>query len=129
MTLRDRLSALVEAADPEGSVILRFAWLAELLSVDNEQPPNAAASSTGVDLTVQQVATLFGRGESTVRTWLAERAFPNAYRLRGREWRIPRSDVTVMQKNQRAQRGVLTCQPQIASVDLGDWRKHANRDS
>jgi len=51
------------------------------------------------DLTVHEVAAEFKVHPETVRTWLRERLFPNAYHLpRRADWRIPRQDVEALKK-------------------------------
>lgn len=126
------LRALAEAADPNGSVTVTVGWLRAQLGEDGpaieRTVPEAPAE---VDLTVAQVAALFGRGASTVRTWIAAGEFPNAYRLHGREWRITRADVAALQQRQRTARA---CVPKPASVttaepDLASWRQHLPKAS
>lgn len=64
------------------------------------------------------------RAESTIRTWLAEGRFPAAYRLHGREWRIPRDDVAAMQREESQRRHRAAAQPREPNIDTGAWRKH-----
>lgn len=125
MTFVDRLRALVEVGDPAGTVTI--AWIAAQLDADRilEVQENAIDS---IDLTVSEVAALFHRGNSTVRTWIANGVFPNAYRLHGREWRVPYEDLTAMQKREARTRngrksGVANDSP--SASDLGSWRHHA----
>lgn len=126
--LAEKVAALVEAADPEGSVTVRVSWLAELLSKDaaTVKEEGDVNSPTEVDLTVVQVAKLFKRGASTVRTWLSEHEFPNAYRFRGREWRIPKSDVTALQDRHRKAR-VTEAQP-TAAATTNAWPNFTGRN-
>src|SRR5690554_3806934 len=76
------------------------AWLTPLVSDSAHESP-VSATEVQTDLTVQEVADAFGRGVSTIRTWVGEGRFPSAYRVHGREWRIPRSDVEAMQLAER----------------------------
>lgn len=129
MSLHDRIRALVDAADPNGTVTVK--WLADLLRDESDTTPTPAAdaSQSCVDLTVREVADLFNRGESTVRTWIANKEFPNAYRFRGREWRIPRSDVADMQQrdaqHHRAGESVVSEDTaEFDNPDLSSWRSH-----
>lgn len=39
------------------------------------------------------MATMFDCTVETVRNWIKEGKFPNATRLGGNQWRVPRSDV------------------------------------
>jgi excisionase family DNA binding protein len=120
--LARRLQAMVDAADPEGLVTFRVAWLAGLLTAERPVVQTRDPDLT-IDLTVTEVAKLFGRGESTVRTWIAAGEFPNAYKLHQREWRVPRTDVLTLQL--RHQRAEHSTEAVIEDVnELGAWRKH-----
>lgn len=132
MTLRERLRSIVDATDPAGSVTVSCAWLRAQLDADSHAPPVPASepAAIDVDLTVPQLAALFGRGSSTVRTWIEDGLFPNAYKLKGREWRVPRADIEAVQKQQREAHRSHTppsaVQPakDAGDVDLSSWRKH-----
>ena len=124
MPLKATIEALVACAPPDATVPVR--WLAELLSA--ETGPSLELVRTGdvdVDLTVQAVARLFGRAESTIRTWALAGRLPGAYRLRDREWRIPVASVRAMQTAEQSKRQQ---RPQSSSsrgtADLGAWRHH-----
>lgn len=123
MTLKDAIAALVQAAPPDATVTVR--WLGELLAIDGgvSEPSGAAAS---VDLTVEQAAVLFARKASTVRTWCAGGALPGAYRLYGREWRIPPAAIATMQAAQASQHHttVATIRSTRETPSLSEWRKH-----
>lgn len=127
-TLRDRLVRLAEALPAAGAVTLTKSDLLSLIGAVDE--PNDAVARRGddsraTDLTAVEVAGMFGRGVSTVRTWLAEGRFPNAYRFRGREWRVPLHDVEAMQRSEAA--AFRASRVQTTSVtmpaDLGAWRQ------
>src|SRR5688572_22649062 len=83
--LAERLQAIVWCADPEGLLTFRVSWLAALLSQESCSPGTGDRVGVTVDLTVADVAELFGRSESTVRTCLGSAEFPNAYKLQGRD--------------------------------------------
>lgn len=102
MSLRSRLMAAVQHGDPAGT--FTNAWLASVLEQERDDLPGQAISqpTASVDLTVPEVAALFGRGVSTVRSWIAEGHLEGCYRLNRREWRVPRSAVEAMQERQRA---------------------------
>lgn len=128
MTLRERLERLVEDLPPGGSVTLPRSALEELLEKsadalgDRDEPIG--------DLTVLDLAEELDRAESTVRAWCSDGLIEEAYKLRGREWRIPRA----------AARRFLTREadeePEERSASVGrggptslsDWRKHRNDD-
>lgn len=86
-------------------------WLLSLLQ--------GAESGDGPDYDVSALAELFGRSESTVRTWCERGEFPGAYRLNGKGWRVPRVAVTVFRERQAQPK------PEGGAVDLGDWRDRA----
>ena len=124
MTLAERLVAFVATAPPDAMVPVR--WLSELIDAETAIPLDDSASvSAGVDLTVAQVAAKFGRGVSTVRTWLARGDLDGAYRLHGREWRIPPAALATMQqaegKRFRQQRPIVAVR---RPSPLGAWRQH-----
>ena len=140
MTLRERLSALVEAADPNGNVTFSVQWLRDQLAAEtrSESPVRLQSHAASVDPNVEQVAEMFGRGCSTIRSWLAAGEFPNAYKLQGREWRIPRSDIEALQARERdAQRRAIQgaqqktgLEPADANAaDLSAWRKHVRKSA
>jgi excisionase family DNA binding protein len=55
------------------------------------------------DLTVREVAALLKIHPETVRVWLREGIFPNAYQLPRRSgWRIPKADVDDVRKKAAA---------------------------
>lgn len=54
------------------------------------------------DLNVREVAAVLRVHPETVRVWLREGIFPNAYQLPRRSgWRIPRADVDAITKKSR----------------------------
>ena len=72
-------------ADLPGDGLLPVSWLREQLA----RPAGSDEGLSLSDLTVEQAAKEIGRARSTVRTWCNSGALEGAYRLRGREWRIP----------------------------------------
>ena len=81
------------AAMPPGALVPRD-WLLEQLS--DPPPATSEASSTPsplVDLTIGGLGRLFGKRPSTVRAWVERGDFPGAYKLHGKEWRVPASAV------------------------------------
>jgi len=134
VTLLERLSALAESADPNGSVTVSVAWLREQLAAERcSSAPTARQATTDIDLTVPEVATLFKRAKSTIRTWIAAGEFPNAYRFHDREWRIPQSDVNALQQRQREARSSKITRRQaekrgdLGSGGLAAWRNYVRR--
>jgi excisionase family DNA binding protein len=70
------------------------------------------------DLTVAELAAQFHRSPSTVRAWLEAGRFPGAYKLRDRDWRVPRAAITAFVEQQRAPAH------RAGAADLGAWRQH-----
>jgi len=85
----DKLRALVDALPAGSSITLTRADLVNLLDPDDN--PTLAADLDGRDYSVLDLARLLGRGESTIRTWLGRGEIPGAYRIKGKEWRVPRA--------------------------------------
>lgn len=70
------------------------------------------------DLTVADVAEALGRAESTVRGWLLEGALAG-YKLRGREWRVPRASLREFLDRQ----GDSKPTP-VDGDDISAWRRY-----
>lgn len=97
----DRLRAVV-ATLPPGALLPRD-WLLEQLAATSPTPPPSAAPAAPprVDLTVGDLARLFGKQPSTVRGWVERGDFPGAYKLHGKEWRVPASSIEAFQERYR----------------------------
>jgi excisionase family DNA binding protein len=125
VSLKSAIQALVAAAP--GDAVVPVRWLGELLADDGQGATTAATKDVvAIDLTVPQLAERFGRGPSTIRTWCENGQLPGAYRLNGREWRIPTSAVEAMQK-EAAKRPSPRTMPQTKRrrvSDIGEWRQH-----
>lgn len=74
-------------------------------------------------LRVEDLAEKFDRTPGTVRTWCREGRLEGAFRVRGREWRIPASAVEVFQKEQMTDDGRVEPLGRGPEADLGAWRK------
>lgn len=127
MALRDSIQALVSAASPDTLVPVR--WLAQLLAADSDT--SLPAPETGVDLTVAQLAARFGKSTSTIRTWLERGDFPGAYRLHGREWRVPATSIASMQQQQAEAHKTPRTRASSArrTTDISEWRHHMPKAS
>jgi len=81
MTALERLRQAAELL-PAGTslTVSREALLEALGGVDRP---------VGPDLTVAELSARFHRAPSTVRAWLEAGRFPAAYKLNGRDWRVP----------------------------------------
>ncbi len=123
-SLREAISALVAAAPPTATVTV--SWLASLLEGEEAagQAHGPTVAQFSVDLTVQQVAAEFSKGHSTIRTWIARGELPGAYRLHGREWRIPRTAIDAMQRRESELDRQPAKKRPVAVSELGEWRRH-----
>lgn len=134
MTLADRLAQLPDTA------LVPVSWVRELLAAElgpTDEPKSAAPAL----LTVADVAARLHRSPSTVRGWVEAGRFRDAFKLNGRDWRIPAAAVDAFIAGQRpktsrddapgttistpADTGVPPGRAQPGgAVDLSDWRKH-----
>jgi hypothetical protein len=71
------------------------------------------------------LAKRYSRKPSTIRGWLERGLFPGAYRLRGRDWRVPASGVEAFgqAERQQDQAGRERPSPRGRTVDLTAWRR------
>lgn len=118
-TLEERLRRALDGLPDEAAVtwpvgVLR-GWLAEPEQEDEPEPLT--------DFTCQDVAEELGRSPSTVRGWCADGDLPGAYRLNGREWRIPRASLR-RYLDAQARDDAAAEQGGDGPVDLGGWRRH-----
>lgn len=122
---RGRLLALADALPDGASVTLDATALRRLAGIDREE--DAGTGAALVDLTADAVGAELGRSASTIRAWCASARIPGAYRLHGREWRIPRASLRRYLDTQ-AQGHAPKVKPEgESSVDLGRWRRSYRR--
>lgn len=116
MTLRDIIRELPDEA------LVPVGWVRPLVA---ETAASAGDDHELADLTAPDVARILERAPSTIRGWCASGAIEGAYRLRGREWRIPRDALRRYQDAERQQRrtGEPTQAFRRREVDLSSWRK------
>jgi hypothetical protein len=110
MSLADRLRALAERLPPGGSLTLTRDGLLDLAASDGGQADPAAVPA---DFTVADLAARFYRSASTVRDWCEHGRFEGAYKLNGRDWRVPQAAVDTFLGEQRSEGPV---------APLGAWR-------
>lgn len=120
------LRALAEASPPGSMLNVPREWV--LLVLGSGEPVASAA-----DPTIRELAARFGRSPSTIRWWIESNRFPGAYRLRGREWRVPASGVAAFEAAERVTAGeggadrkpppVPATGGRPRRVDLGAWRR------
>lgn len=126
-SLADRLRLLLEAVPPGGAVTLPRAAVAEWLEEDGQELPHDAQRPIA-DLTAEEIAQQFDRTPACVRGWCRAGRMPGAYRLNGREWRIPRATLAAYLEAERsgANRTSPSSNPPTlpsGAVDLGAWRR------
>lgn len=97
MSVADRLRELADRLPPGGSLTLTRDGLLELAADDDVEPSDGAAA----DVTVLELATRFRRSPSTIRDWCEHGRFEGAYKLNGRDWRIPPAAVDAFLAAQR----------------------------
>jgi excisionase family DNA binding protein len=113
MKALERLQQLIEVADPDGTVTVR--WLADLL----KDAAGSPAPPTPGDLSLADVCAAVQKKPSTVRGWL-QRGELRGYRLNGKAWRVPRAALAAYltaQANPEAATG------EDDDVDITEWRR------
>jgi len=111
-SLADRLREVAERLPPGASVTLTRDGLLELAAVAGGRLEETAPQA---DFTVGELALRFDRSPSTIRDWCEQGHFEGAYKLNGRDWRIPEAAVDAFVARQRRQ-------PQEPLVRLSAWR-------
>ena len=94
MKLHDRIKLMIEGMPEGGSVLLPVGTLRSWL--DDSAPGFEA------DLTVDDVAQFFNRSPITIRTWIRSGEL-QAYRFKGREYRITHAALEEYQAQQRGE--------------------------
>ena len=109
MSLADRLRQLAERLPDGGSLTLTRAGLLELAAVEDGP---ADPVDVPADFTVAELAARFHRAASTIRDWCEHGRFEAAYKLNGRDWRIPHAALDTF----------LAAQGASPVAHLGAWR-------
>lgn len=112
MSVAEHLRELAERLPPGGSLTLTREGLLELATVEGGHADQAA---DGAEFTVVDLAIRFHRSASTVRAWCEHGRFEGAFKLNGRDWRIPRAAVDAFLAKQRGE-------PRTSPVNLSAWR-------
>ena len=124
MNLIEQIRAMVASMPPGSAISLPVDWLRDQLKAADAPEP---AGVTLDDLTVEDAGKQLGRSASTIRTWCGAGLIPGAYRLRGREWRIPPTALRAMlDREGEAKPDITPGRPRRGKAQLTDWRKHAN---
>lgn len=119
---RERLRTAVEALPARCSLALSRETLLHVLA--DEAPRDSQTQDSqglAIDLTVVEVARLFGRSPNTIRRWLESGKLPG-YKLLGREWRVTRSAIAAFQQEQKENKEI-PLGLRRSSKSLSDWRK------
>jgi excisionase family DNA binding protein len=116
MGITAQLKAIVDGMPPGSSVSLPVDWLRALLA-EAEREGEAPEEY----LTLAQVAERVGRAESTVRTWCNRGQLEGAFRLNGRDWRVPSGALSKWLSRQ--QEGDGDKKGIGGHVDLSAWRR------
>lgn len=74
-------------------------WILERLHLLTK--PERQSATMEIDLTVEEVAALLHKKPPTVRAYCGARLLPGAYRLNGKQWRIPRTAIEAFQHRQQ----------------------------
>jgi len=137
LTTLAELRELAERLPVGASVVLSRDMLLEALGAPNAP---ALASTSPEFLTVAQLGSLLRRSPSTVRGWCEAHRFAGAFKLNGRDWKIPREALDGFLAGQRpefsredpprraiAAPGDTRVRPRRAQVgetpDLAAWRR------
>ncbi len=110
--LAKRLRELAEHLPAGGSLTITRDALLGLAAAESCGSEHAVAPP---DLTVAELGGRFHRSPSTIRDWCEHGRFEGAYKLNGRDWRIPQAAVDSFLARQRRQ-------PQEPLVRLSAWR-------
>ncbi len=110
MSLANRLRELAERLPPGVSLTLTRDGLLGLATEHDNDPERPAARG---DFTIAELAARFHRSASTIRDWCEHARFEGAYKLNGRDWRIPQAAVDAFVARQRGE---------TPGGQLGAWR-------
>jgi hypothetical protein len=89
--------------------------------LSDSQDPGALGPAA---LDAKQLAARFGRSTGAVKAWLRDNRFPGAYRLRGREWRVPISSVAAFEAAERQSEDPSTLAVVgVSRRPLSAWRR------
>ena len=122
MTVLDRIRQIVAAVPNGASVTLPVAELRGWIEEDGEELTHDGQALV-VDLTVEDIAQQFDRTPACVRGWCRAGRLPGAYRLNGREWRIPRAALAAYIEAEKSGQSNGRAAVLSGAVDLGAWRR------
>ena len=114
----DELRTLYESMPPGSAINLPREGIGELLDELTQPDGDAVAVS---DLTLSEVADRVGRASSTVRGWCSRGLLTGAYRLNGRDWRIPTAALDAFLRAQGTRQAAAS-EGSSGGTDLSAWR-------
>ena len=120
MDKRELLEALVQEAQDGPMIPVPLAWLRALLLGESE---TSEREKRIADLTVEDVASEFGKSPQTIRDWCRRGLLRGANKPTNREWRIPQAALTALVNANKSSDGEGERQASARS-DLGAWRRH-----
>ena len=127
MRAADWLRALANTLPPDGAVMLTSACLRQLLDGEADDGVGTDATELRGDPTAAEVAEALGRSPSTIRAKCAAGEIDGAYRMNGREWRIPREAFRTYVEAQRTGAGQRRdVMPATRPLPLNAWRSAGN---
>jgi helix-turn-helix protein len=112
VSLAKRLRELAEHMPPGGSLTITRDGLLGLATAESRGSEPAVPPT---DLTVAELGGRFHRSRSTIRDWCEHGRFEGAYKLNGRDWRIPQAAADAFLARQRGH-------PGEPPVKLSAWR-------
>lgn len=118
--------AWLTALASDGAMVPAARVLERLDVSERDAPVSAPAEA---DLTAAEIARAHGRTPAAVRSWCRRGLLVGAYRLNGREWRVPRAALRDFLEGQargpaRAERKPhARVRRRGGPVDLSSWRK------
>ncbi|HVH67002.1 MAG TPA: helix-turn-helix domain-containing protein [Gemmatimonadales bacterium] len=110
MSLADHLRALAERLPPGACLTLTRDGLLGLATEHANDPDQMVMDG---DVTIAQLAARFYRSPSTIRGWCECGRFQGAYKLNGRDWRVPVAGVDAFLAEQRGR---------VRVTQLDAWR-------
>ncbi len=96
------MRAFVEATAPGCALTIPREVVVEWLTADSIEDAPVDAQERD-ELTAAEWAALEHRSPGTVCAWLAAGLVPGAYKLNGREWRVPRAGIVAFKTEQARQ--------------------------
>ncbi len=114
----DELRTLYESMPPGSAINLPREGIGALLDELTQPDGDEGAVS---DLTLSEVAGRVGRAPSTVRGWCSRGVLTGAYRLNGRDWRVPTAALDTFLEAQGT-RQTASSKRSSGGTDLSAWR-------